>query len=128
MTWRDAIALSALLLVPAAIAFFWWAFRERDRALATFVDTALLPTVVPDLDRRRRRVRAALLVAAIALFGVALGGPMWGFHWEEMKREGTRKGLVITSTEFMPSAAKSAKGRTIVLIDGETLYQMSESK
>jgi uncharacterized membrane protein YeaQ/YmgE (transglycosylase-associated protein family) len=47
---------------------------------------------------------------------------------QEMKREGTRKGLVITSTEFMPSAAKSAKGRTIVLIDGETLYQMSESK
>ena len=47
---------------------------------------------------------------------------------QEMKREGTRKGLVITSTEFLPSAAKSAKGRTIVLIDGETLYQMAESK
>jgi len=47
---------------------------------------------------------------------------------QEMKREGTRKGLVITSTEFMPSAAKSAKGRMIVLVDGETLYQMAESK
>jgi len=47
---------------------------------------------------------------------------------QEMKREGTRKGLVITSTEFMPSAAKSAKGRAILLIDGETLYQMAESK
>jgi hypothetical protein len=47
---------------------------------------------------------------------------------QEMKREGTRKGLVIASTEFMPSAAKSAKGRSIVLIDGETLYQMAESK
>ena len=47
---------------------------------------------------------------------------------QEMKREGCRKGLVIASTEFMPSAAKSAKGRPIVLIDGETLYQMSESK
>jgi hypothetical protein len=47
---------------------------------------------------------------------------------QEMKREGIRKGLVITSTEFLPSAAKSAKGRTIVLVDGETLYQMAESK
>jgi hypothetical protein len=45
---------------------------------------------------------------------------------QEMKREGCHKGLVITSTEFMPSAAKSAKGRPIVLIDGDTLYQMSE--
>ena len=47
---------------------------------------------------------------------------------QEMKREGIHKGLVITSTEFMPSAAKSAKGRAIVLVDGETLYQMAESK
>ena len=101
MIWRDAMALAALLLVPAAIAFFWWAFRERDRALATFVDAALLPTVVPDLDRRRRRVRAALLVAAIALFGVALGGPMWGFHWEEMKREGIDLVVAIDTSKSM---------------------------
>ncbi len=47
---------------------------------------------------------------------------------QEMKREGIHKGLVIASTEFMPSATKSAKGRAIVLIDGETLYQMAESK
>jgi hypothetical protein len=47
---------------------------------------------------------------------------------QEMKREGIHKGLVITSTEFMPSAAKSAKGRAMVLVDGETLYQMAESK
>jgi hypothetical protein len=47
---------------------------------------------------------------------------------QDMKREECHKGLVITSTEFMPSATKSAKGRPIVLIDGETLYQMAESK
>jgi hypothetical protein len=47
---------------------------------------------------------------------------------QDMKREGCRKGVVIASTEFMPSAAKSAKGRPIVLIDGETLYQIAEGK
>ena len=88
MIWRDPLALSALLLVPAVAAFFWWAFRERDRALATFVEASLLPTVVPDLDRRRRRVRAGLLTVAVASFAVALAGPMWGFHWEEVRREG----------------------------------------
>jgi hypothetical protein len=46
---------------------------------------------------------------------------------QEMKREGCRKGLVIASTEFLPSAAKSAKGRPVVLIDGATLYEMAES-
>jgi membrane protein implicated in regulation of membrane protease activity len=47
---------------------------------------------------------------------------------QDMKREGCRKGVVITSTEFMPTAAKSAKGRPIVLIDGPTLYQIAETK
>jgi Ca-activated chloride channel family protein len=99
--WRDAFALAALLLVPAAVAFFWWGFGQRDRALAAFVEAALLPTVVPYLDRRRRRVRAGLLVAAIALFGVALAGPMWGFHWEEMKREGIDLVVAIDTSKSM---------------------------
>jgi hypothetical protein len=45
---------------------------------------------------------------------------------QDMRREGTQKGVVVTSTEFTPSAQKSAKGRSVVLIDGPTLYQMAE--
>ena len=46
---------------------------------------------------------------------------------QDMKREGSRKGVVLTSTEFQPGAVKSAKGRPVVLIDGETLYEIAES-
>ena len=46
---------------------------------------------------------------------------------QEMKREGCRKGVVLASTEFQPSALKSSKGRPVVLIDGPTLYEMSEN-
>jgi hypothetical protein len=45
---------------------------------------------------------------------------------QELKREGGRKGVVLTSTEFLPSAVKSAKGRPIVLIDGRTLFEIAE--
>jgi hypothetical protein len=45
---------------------------------------------------------------------------------QDMKREGTRKGVVITSTEFNPTAVKAAKGRPVVLIDGATLYEIAE--
>lgn len=45
---------------------------------------------------------------------------------QEMKREGCRKGIVITSTEFLPGAVKAAKSRPIVLIDGPTLYDIAE--
>lgn len=46
--------------------------------------------------------------------------------YQEMKREGVKKGVVVTSTEFLPSAQKSAKDRPIVLVDGATLYEIAE--
>ncbi len=46
---------------------------------------------------------------------------------QDMRREGVSKGVVITSTEFLPSAIKAAKNhRRIVLMDGETLFQASQ--
>lgn len=99
--WRDSMALAALLCVPGAAVFFWWAFRERDRALATFVDAALLPTVVPDLDRRRRRLRAVLASVAIAAMAIALAGPMWGFHWESVRREGIDLVVALDTSKSM---------------------------
>lgn len=88
LLWRDPPSLAALALVPALAAFLWWARRRRRQALATFVAAALLPAVAPDVDERRRRVRLVLLVAAALLLALALGGPMWGFRWEEVHREG----------------------------------------
>lgn len=101
IAWRDPLALAALALVPAAALFFWWAFRERERALATFVEAALLPTVVPDLDRRRRRVRAGLAAGAIGALVLALAGPMWGFHWEEVRREGIDLVVALDTSKSM---------------------------
>ncbi|MBU6333495.1 MAG: restriction endonuclease [Chloroflexi bacterium] len=44
---------------------------------------------------------------------------------QDMKRESCRHGVVITSTEFTPGATKAAKDRPIVLIDGQTLYDIA---
>jgi Ca-activated chloride channel homolog len=86
--WRNAIDLLALGLVPALALFLVWAGRRRARALAAFVAAALLSAVAPDVDPRRRTLRAALVVVAAALLVVAIAGPMWGFRWQEVKREG----------------------------------------
>src|SRR5262249_42226299 len=101
MAWRDPTALAALALVPLAAAFFWWARRRRARALATFVEAALLPTVAPDLDRRRRLVRAGLAIAGVAALALALAGPMWGFHWEEVRREGIDLVVALDTSKSM---------------------------
>ena len=101
MQWREITALAALLLVPLAIAFFVWAFRRRERDLGRFVEAALLPTVAPDLDPRRRRARATLSVLAVALLGVALAGPMWGFRWQEVRSEGVDLVIALDTSKSM---------------------------
>jgi Ca-activated chloride channel family protein len=101
MVWRDGMALGALVLVPLVAVFLAWALRGRARALAPFVEAALLPTVVPDLDRRRRRLRAGLATATVAALALALGGPMWGFHWEEVRREGIDLVVALDTSKSM---------------------------
>jgi Ca-activated chloride channel family protein len=86
--WRDTGSLAALLLVPGLALFLLWTARRRERALAEFVAAALLPAVAPDLDRRRRRLGGALLVAATLCLVAGVAGPMWGFRWQEVRREG----------------------------------------
>jgi Ca-activated chloride channel family protein len=88
MTWDRPELLWLLLLMPLAGLLFRAAFRRRRAALERFAEARLLAAVAPDRDERRLRWRAVMVLAAFALIVVALGGPRWGFHWEEIHREG----------------------------------------
>ena len=99
--WRDATSLVALGIVPVLVALLVWAHRRRERDLAAFVAAALLPAVAPERDPRRRILRAGLLVLAVLALGVALGGPMWGFRWEEVRRQGIDLVVAVDTSRSM---------------------------
>jgi len=101
MQWRDPTSLAALLLVPALAAFLAWSARRRRVALERFVASPLQSVVVPDLDPRRRRVRAALLCGAVLALALALAGPMWGFRWQQVQREGIDLIVAIDTSRSM---------------------------
>lgn len=101
MDWRAPTLLWLFALVPAAVAFFFWALRRRRRALQRFAEARLLPTLTPDLDERRQRWRAAMIVLVLALLVLALAGPKWGFHWEEVHREGIDVVVAIDTSRSM---------------------------
>jgi Ca-activated chloride channel family protein len=113
--WQHPWALAALLLVPAVAVFLVRAARSRREALDRFIATALLPTVVPDVDQRRRRVRAGLLLGAVLCLALALAGPQWGFRWQEVRREGIDLVIAIDTsrsmlaTDLKPSRLARAK-------------------
>ena len=99
--WRDPLSLVALAALPALVGFLWWAYRRREQALATFVATALLPAVAPDLEPRRRVIRWTLLTVAVGCLGLALAGPMWGFRWQEVHRQGIDLVIAIDTSRSM---------------------------
>jgi Ca-activated chloride channel family protein len=99
--WRDPLCLLALGLVPALAGFLWWASRRRERALAAFVAAALLPAVAPDLDPRRRLIRWSLLTVAVGCLALSLAGPMWGFSWQEVRRQGIDLVIAIDTSRSM---------------------------
>ncbi|MCX6909640.1 MAG: VWA domain-containing protein, partial [Verrucomicrobia bacterium] len=88
MKFGNPIVLNWLWLAPLVMAFFWFAWRQRRRALELFAAPHLLPVMAPTLNERLGLVRAALVTAAIVSLVLALALPRWGYHWQEIKRRG----------------------------------------
>ncbi len=99
--WRFPLHLFLLVGLLPAIAFFVWALRKRRRDLERFAEARLLAKLSPDLDGRRQRWRAALLLLALAFSALAAAGPRWGFHWEEVHREGVDLVIALDTSRSM---------------------------
>jgi Ca-activated chloride channel family protein len=88
MLWRNPTYLWLLLGVAFVAITLAVTLRRRAEALRTFAEAVLVPRLAQGVDTRRRVWRAALRIVALAALVVALAGPKWGFHWEEVQREG----------------------------------------
>jgi Ca-activated chloride channel family protein len=123
IAWRDPASLALLALVAALAGFLVWAARRRARALAEFIAAALQPSVAPDVDPRRRTLRAWLVVSAATLIVIAIAGPMWGFRWEQVKRQGIDLVVALDTsrsmlaTDVKPNRLERAKLAVRDLVD-----------
>ncbi len=77
-----------LWLVPALVVFFIYSFRAKDKAIEAFCGWRLAGRLMPHVSRRKQKLKAALLVAAVLFMSIALTAPKWGFHWEDVSRRG----------------------------------------
>jgi Ca-activated chloride channel family protein len=77
-----------LLLVPLAAWLLWYTARQNRRRMAGFIHARLLDALTAGYSPARRKFRAALWLAALALLIIAAARPQWGYHWVEVKRRG----------------------------------------
>jgi len=90
-----------VIIPPALIVFFWWAWRERQRLMTQFIQSRLLPSLISGVSSTRLKVRFVLLVSAFVFLILALARPQWGFNWEESKQKGLDIVVAIDTSKSM---------------------------
>jgi Ca-activated chloride channel family protein len=102
MNFAHPNMLWLLLVLPAAlVGFFWWAWRERQRAMTQFIQARLLPGLIFGVSPARQKFRFTCIIAAVTLLIVALARPQWGFSWEETKVRGLDIVVAIDTSKSM---------------------------
>ncbi len=88
MSFGASSWLWALLIIPILTGLFLRAERRAVARLREFVSERLLPDLARTVDRRRRKLRFALLMLGLAFLIAALAQPRWGYIYEDVKRKG----------------------------------------
>jgi len=123
MQWRDLNVLWLLTLVVALGAVLLHGLRRRRVALTAFAEAGLVDRLVAGLETRRRAARMVLRAAAMAALVVAIAGPRWGFHWEEVHREGIDLVIALDTsrsmlaTDVKPDRLERAKLAVLDLVE-----------
>ena len=85
----DSLAyLHLLWAVPVLAAVCGFGFARRRSALRRFADVRLIEALVPQVSTARQKVKAAIVLVAMIALVLAVTGPRWGLHWEDVQRKG----------------------------------------
>jgi len=109
--------------LPALFFVFIVARRKREQTLKLFADNALLPRLTSLESRLRQGVRAVIVLIAVLFMIMALAGPRWGEHLQEMTRKGVDiiicmdVSLSMMVEDISPNRLERAKREIIDLIN-----------
>jgi Ca-activated chloride channel homolog len=90
-----------LVIPPALVVFYFWSWRVRQRLMAQFIQTRLLPGLIAGVSPTRQKIRAALIIGAVACFIVALARLQWGYFQEEVPQRGLDIVVAIDTSKSM---------------------------
>ena len=92
---------TSLMLLPILGLFLLWAWTARKRLVSRFVPPRLLALLTVGVSPRRQKLRLWLIFFAVALIGLALARPQWGFGYQEVKQKGLDLIVAIDTSKSM---------------------------
>ena len=122
MDWLYPTYVWALLAVPAVAYVYWRAARGRQAAREQFGDAALLDRLAPAVPVWRRRLKAGLVVVAVAALALSLMGPRFGTEVRTVERRGVDLVVALDVSASMqaqdvaPSRLRRAKNEIRTLL------------
>ena len=93
--------LWALAILPLMAALFAWGERRRLQLLQRLVAARLQPVLAGSVSLVKRRLHFALVLGALACFGLALAQPRYGYTVEEAKRKGRDVLIAVDTSRSM---------------------------
>ncbi len=123
MHWANSQYLYFFSLVPAAMVFFFWAYRQKKKSLLQFAEAHLARQLVKGVSPVKPIVRFVLLLLFVTFALVALMRPQWGTRLETVKRKGVDlmialdTSLSMDTQDIAPSRLERAKHDIRLLID-----------
>jgi Ca-activated chloride channel family protein len=88
MSFGDLHAFYFLFLALGVFLLYLFSERRKKKALQTFAQGELSALLTVSTDKRRRKIKIVLILAAFVLSTLALMRPQAGFRWEEGRRYG----------------------------------------
>jgi Ca-activated chloride channel family protein len=98
------------LAVGAAAALHFWAAARRREIAARLGDPGMLSRMIPAEAAARRKLKAALLLAGLALVFLALAGPQWGVELVTTRSD-VRQVLIAVDTSLSMTAEDVSPNR-----------------
>lgn len=112
-----------LVLIPALIAFLYFTFQKRLKALKQLCKSTKLSSIFPKNSNLKLVLRYILLVSAFSLLIIAFISPRWGYDWKPVETKGTNIYIALDISRSMlaedisPSRLVRAKHELTKLID-----------
>jgi len=99
--FANIAGMNFLWLALGLAIFLWFAAGYKKKRMQRFVDTSLMDTIAFNRDSRREAFKAIILVVIFIFCSIALARPQWGFHWQEVKRQGLDIIIAIDTSNSM---------------------------